>query len=108
MGNSAKAMRKYVMHLTQQTYEEIGDGRVRVTTRSGKSGVFRWDGEWLEGDACDPNANMLVYTAGPDMPEGFGYRWTQVPVDTERLSGWPEHLERQLISAGIIVSTRPR
>jgi hypothetical protein len=92
------------MHLTQQIYEEIGDGLVRVTNRDGKSGVFDRNGRWIEGDVRDANTNMLVYTAGPDLPRDFVYRWLSVPADPHRASGWPEHLERSLISAGILPS----
>ena len=42
-------LRKYYMHMTQQTYEEVAEGIVRVTNRDGKTGVFRWSGEWIEG-----------------------------------------------------------
>lgn len=45
---------------------------------------------------------MLVYTGGPNMPSDFQYRWLSVPADTERASGWPERLEKQLASSGIL------
>lgn len=96
------AMRRYIMHMTQQTYEEIGEGLVRVTNRDGRTGIFTLDGQWLEGEVKDANTNMLVYTAGPNMPPDFQYRWLSVPADTERASGWPERLERQLASSGIL------
>lgn len=95
-------MRRYVMHLTQQIYEEIGEGRVRVTNRDGKSGVFDLNGRWIEGDVHDANVNMLVYTAGPEMPAGFSYRWLAVPADTRRPSGWPAPLEERLVAAGVL------
>ena len=95
-------LRKYYMHVTQQTFEEIGEGLVRVTNRDGKSGVFRWDGPWVEGDLRDVNTNMLVYTGGPDTLAAFKYRWVTVPADIERASGWPEEIERHLKASGTL------
>ena len=100
------AMRRYIMHMTQQTFEEIGEGLVRVTNRDGRTGIFTSDGRWVEGELKDANTNMLVYTGGPNMPSDFQYRWLNVPADTERSSGWPECHEKQLASAGIL-STSP-
>ena len=96
------ALRKYNMHMTRQIFEELGEGRVRVTNRDGKWGVFRWSGEWLEGDVRDANPNMLVYTGGPNVHPLFNYRWTKLPVDLGRPSGWPEPLEQHLLNTGAL------
>ena len=95
-------LRKYFMNLTKQTFEELGGGLVRVTNRDGKSGVFHYDGRWVEGDIRDANVHMLMYTAGPNIPKAFDYRWTALPSAPERESGWPEEQERYLKSKGVL------
>lgn len=94
------AMRKYFMNPTQQIYEELCNGLVRVTNSNGGSGVFHYDGRWIEGEVRDANVNMLVWTGGPSMPEPFRYRWGLLPADPERPSGWPEVHERYLRAQG--------
>ena len=94
------SLRKYFMRVNGQTYEELGAGLVRVTEASGTSGVFRVNGEWVEGDLRQANIHMLIYTGGPTIPEEFNYRWPEVPVDTVRPSGWPEVHERYLKAVG--------
>jgi hypothetical protein len=95
-------MRKYLMPLTQQVYEEIGEGRVRVTNRDGRTGIFTVQGRWVEGEVRDANVNMLLFTAGPNVRSDFRYRWTLLPADVHRESGWPEPQERQLVAAAIL------
>ena len=97
-----KLLRKFIMHMTHQTYEEIGGGLVRVTNRDGKTGVFRWDGPWVEGDVRDANSNMLLFTGGPDVQPGFKFRWTVMPADIKRASGWPKDLEPALKKSGAL------
>jgi hypothetical protein len=58
-------MRRYVMHMTNQTFEELGEGLVRVTNPDRTAGVFTWQGRWIEGGVRDVNVNTLVYTGGP-------------------------------------------
>ena len=96
------SLRKYFMHLTHQTYEELGEGIVRVTDRNGRTGVFHWTGPWIEGELRECNINMLSFTGGPNIPKEFNYRWPEVPADTKRTSGWPEKLERYLTSVGTL------
>jgi hypothetical protein len=95
-------MRRYFMHMTNQTFEEIGEGLVRVTNPDGKTGVFTWEGRWIEGDVRDVNVNMLIYTGGPDVERGFDFRWTRMPQALDRPSGWPEAQERRLKALGLI------
>ena len=95
-------LRKYFMHLTKETYEELGGELVRVTDRNGKSGVFHWKGPWVEGDLRECNINMLFFTGGSNIPKEFNYRWPEVPADIERPSGWPEPHERYLRSVGTL------
>ena len=95
-------LRRYYMHVSHQTFEEIGDGLVRVTNRDGKTGVFKFTGEWVEGELHDASANMLMYTGGPDVHPAFSFRWTKLPTDPDRPSGWPEAQERILKASGTI------
>jgi len=61
-------------------YEEIGDGKVRVEdTAKGLSGVFRWDGVWLEGNMTYADPHMLFLVGGPDLPPGKDIFWTVMP-----------------------------
>jgi hypothetical protein len=96
------ALRKYFMNLSQQLYEEIDDGVVRVTNRDGKTGLFHYDGRWIEGDVRDVNLHMLTYTGGPNIPAMFNYRWGRLPADLGRESGWPEPHERYLKAKGTL------
>ncbi|MDB5159704.1 MAG: hypothetical protein JWR50_4411 [Mucilaginibacter sp.] len=88
--------RKYYHVACKQTFEEIGDGLVRVTTADGREGIFKSTGQWVEGELTEANLHMLVWTGGPRLPQDFRYRWTEIPIDISRPSGWPEHLERAL------------
>lgn len=89
-------MRKYYYVAQRQMFEEIGEGRVRVTDEDGKSGVFHHDGRFIEGELTTVNTHMLTYVGGPRVAKAFNYRWTEIAVDVDRPSGWPEHLERLL------------
>ena len=91
--------RKYRYVAMKQTFEELPGGRVRVTCDDGRSGVFRWDGPWLEGDLTQANLHMLAWCGGTDLPRECGYRYGEVPVDLDRPSGWPSELE-DILGAG--------
>jgi hypothetical protein len=88
--------RKYVHQATGLEYEEIPDGRVRVVDRDGRSGIFRSDGRYIEGEITQANQHMLVWCGGQDIPSEFRYQWVEVPIDPERPSGWPESIEKSL------------
>jgi hypothetical protein len=90
------------MHMTRQTFEELGEGLVRVTNPDGKTGVFTWQGQWIEGDVRDVSVHMLIYTGGPDVERGFEFRWTQMPEDINRPSGWPAPQEHKLKSMKLL------
>ena len=90
-----RPFRKHRYGPMKQTFEEIPDGRVRVTADDGRWGIFHWNGPWIEGDLTQANVHMLVWTGGPDTPPEFRYRWSEVPVDPSRPSGWPEMYERR-------------
>ncbi len=96
------ALRKYSMRVNGQTYEELGEGLVRVTDADGTAGVFRSDGRWVEGDLRQANIHMLVFTGGPMIPQAFNYRWPEVPADPTRPSGWPEVHEQYLKAIGVL------
>jgi hypothetical protein len=90
-------LRKYYYVALKQTYEELGeDGKVRVTTEDGRSGIFHYSGKYLEGELTQANIHMLMWCAGPTIPDECNYRWHEVPVDINRPSGWPENLEKAL------------
>jgi len=88
------------------TYQAIEGGRVRVTNPvNGMYGVFKWDGEWIEGDVTHADLHFLRFVGGPDMPpekdilwgffptEGaetppaFAYAWGNVPEGMTRVVG---------------------
>lgn len=90
-------LRSYHHHEADATFDELGDGLVRVTDARGVSGVFRWNGPWVEGPLRDANLHMLIYTGGPNIPAEFNYRSNPIVfADINRPSGWPEKLERVL------------
>jgi hypothetical protein len=88
--------RKYRYVAFKQTYEELPGNRVRVTTDEGKTGIFQWNGPWIEGELTQANVHMLVWCGGPDIPPACRYRWGEVPIDVNRPTGWPEELENTL------------
>lgn len=90
------AMRRYYHVAGKMMFEELGEGLVRVSDQGGKTGVFRWDGPWVEGELTECNLHMLVWCGGPQLPPGFNYRWPAVPADVNRPSGWPEGLDQVL------------
>lgn len=61
-------------------YEELGDGVVRVEDQAkGVSGLFKWDGTWLEGDINYADPHMLYLVGAPDLPPGKDIFWTVLP-----------------------------
>ena len=56
-----------VLHpFTRALYERIDDARVRVTL-DGKSGVFRRDGSWLEGELREADPQLCGWLGGPKL-----------------------------------------
>jgi hypothetical protein len=45
-------------------YEQDGHGNVRVTL-NGKSGLFRPDGAWIEGDIYEADPQLCGWIGGP-------------------------------------------
>ncbi len=54
--------------LSGAVYERIEEGRVRVTTRDGRSGVFDDTGRRLEGDLGQVDPNMCDWIGGRQLP----------------------------------------
>lgn len=54
--------------LSGDLYEEIEDGKIRVTGSDGSWGIFRPDGEWLEGERTHAELHLLVWVGGEDLP----------------------------------------
>ncbi|MCB2074553.1 MAG: aromatic ring-hydroxylating dioxygenase subunit alpha [Novosphingobium sp.] len=72
-------------------YEAIGDGLIRVEDKAkGKSGVFRWDGTWIEGNLTYADPHMLIYVGGPDLPPGRDIPYPLMPPLEEDI---PEFLK---------------
>ncbi len=89
-------LRRWRYPLRKQLYEEQADGTCKVTSDDGRVGVFKVDGTYLSGDLTQASLHMLVWVAGPRLPDECDFRWTQVPVDISRPSGWPEPQEEIL------------
>jgi len=91
--NLRGVLRRWRYALRKQTFEEIGDGTCRVTCDDGREGLFDSEGRYLSGNLTQVSREMVHWVTGPRMPPGCNFRWSQVPVDIERSSGWPEYLE---------------
>jgi phenylpropionate dioxygenase-like ring-hydroxylating dioxygenase large terminal subunit len=77
-------MRREPHPISGAVYEEIGDGKVRVEDRAkGKSGLFKSDGTWLEGDLTHADLHFLGIIGGPDLPPGKDIFWTLLPTTEE-------------------------
>jgi phenylpropionate dioxygenase-like ring-hydroxylating dioxygenase large terminal subunit len=79
-------MRREPHPISGAVYEELGDGLVRVEDKAkGKSGVFRWNGEWVEGDLTHADFHYLRFIGGPTLPPDKDIFWTFLPVAGEGL-----------------------
>lgn len=62
-------------------YQELGDGKVQVEDKAkGVSGVFTWNGEFLEGDLTQADLHFLDFIGGPTLPPEKDIIWTFLPV----------------------------
>ena len=59
--------------LSGATYRVCGDGMVEVDN-NGVKGIFRHDGRWLSGDLRQADPHMVLWLAGPQLPEGAASR----------------------------------
>ena len=73
-------MRREPHPLTGTNYEAIGDGKVKVQKEGSNAyGIFTWQGEWLEGEVTQADPLMLLYIAGPDLPQDHEVMWMSAP-----------------------------
>lgn len=50
---------------TRALYEDGGDGLIRVTTSDGRSGRFRPDGRWVDGELREADPQLCGWVGGP-------------------------------------------
>jgi len=74
-------MRQEAHPYSGMTYQQVEDGRVRVT-EGDKYGLFTWKGEYIEGDITQADINMLRYVGGPDLPADHDIFWSVAPAAT--------------------------
>jgi phenylpropionate dioxygenase-like ring-hydroxylating dioxygenase large terminal subunit len=61
-------------------YQELGEGVVQVDDpKTGKSGKFRADGTWVEGDLTHADPHFLIHVGGPELPKGKDVYWGMTP-----------------------------
>ena len=61
-------------------YQELEGGKVRVEDKArGKSGIFNWDGEWIEGDLTMADPHLLRFIGGPVMRAEKDIFWSFMP-----------------------------
>ncbi len=61
-------------------YEEIDGGLVRVEDKArGKSGLFKWDGTWIEGNLTSADLHFLRFIGGPVMRPEKDIFWSIMP-----------------------------
>ena len=54
-------------------YTLRGDGLVEVEN-NGLQGVFAWNGQYRSGDLRQADPHMLLWLAGPQLPDGANVR----------------------------------
>lgn len=75
-------MRSEPHPISGAVYEELGDGLVKVDDKSrNKSGIFKWNGEWVEGELTQADFHFLNYIGGPTLPAEKDIFWTVLPVE---------------------------
>ncbi len=70
-------MRSEVHGISGATYDDLGDGRIRVS-KGERYGIFDWEGRWEEGDITWADPHLLQYVGGPDLPPGVDEMAAQV------------------------------
>ena len=66
------------------TYQELGEGIVEVVdTKRGRSGKFRYDGSWLEGDLTHADPEFLIYVGGPKPSAQQDVYWGMSPPNDD-------------------------
>ncbi len=80
-------MRSEPHPISGAVYQELGEGLVRVEDKAkGKSGVFRFDGVWIEGSMTYADPHMLMHVGGPDLPPGRDIFWSFLPPLEEEVA----------------------
>lgn len=59
--------------LSGAIYRVCGEGLVEVDN-NGVKGVFAWDGRWVSGDLRHADPHMLLWLAGPQLPDSAAPR----------------------------------
>lgn len=73
-------MRKEPHPFSGAIYEEVEGNKVRITDeKRGKTGLFTWNGTWLEGNMTYADPHMLYLVGAPDLPPGKDIFWTVLP-----------------------------
>ncbi|MFN0096634.1 MAG: aromatic ring-hydroxylating oxygenase subunit alpha [Dehalococcoidia bacterium] len=63
-------MRSEVHPISGATYEELGEGRIRVS-KGASFGVFDWEGHHFDGAITHADPHFLQYVGGPTLPAGI-------------------------------------
>lgn len=83
-------MRSEPHPISGAVYSETEDGLVRVEDKErGKSGLFKWDGEWVEGNLTMADPHFLRYIGGPTLSPEKDLFWSVMPPT-------PEHAEQAI------------
>jgi phenylpropionate dioxygenase-like ring-hydroxylating dioxygenase large terminal subunit len=62
-------------------YQEIEGGLVRVDDKEkGSSGLFTWDGQFIEGSLTQADLHFLGFIGGPTLPPEKDIIWSFLPV----------------------------
>ena len=62
-------MRTETHPFSGMTYEELGEGKIRVV-KEDRYGVFDWQGHWFEGSITHADPHFLQFVGGPNLPPG--------------------------------------
>lgn len=60
-------------------YENVGEGLVRVTKKDGRSGLFRTDGSWIEGEVTQAEPSMCLFIGVKDVAPGHDVSYQRTP-----------------------------
>ncbi|MBU6269570.1 MAG: Rieske 2Fe-2S domain-containing protein, partial [Sphingomonadales bacterium] len=81
MSTTTAPLRSETHPISGAVYTAIGDGLIRVEDKAkGKSGLFRFDGTWIEGSLTHADLHLLGYVGGPDLPPGMDLPWVTMPA----------------------------
>lgn len=70
--------------ITGAVYQELEGGLVKVEDKQrGKSGVFKWDGSYVEGELTQADLHFLRFIGGPVMRPEKDVFWTFMPPTAE-------------------------